>query len=159
MYEFSSFGQEEEPFFDSTNLVTEIAGVVLFSVIILHYNTNHYRPVINVIGSLYKEFYEICHKGVKTLQIHKYSRMRPSCFYAKSPCMLNNEHKIKYDDCNRLFIGDKCYDHDKIVRSFHDKYTVCNRVKFCLICNKTYFIINKNFEHQCSIAYCNNCNE
>ena len=154
VYEFSSFGQGEEPFFDSTNLVTEIAGVVLLSIIILHYNTNHYRPVINVKGALCKEFCEVCHKGVKFLQSHRCSCMCSSCLNAKIPCMLKNE--IKCNDCKQTLFFTQCYNHHKSVGSFHDKYTVCDRVKFCLICNKTYFIINENFENECGIAYCNN---
>ena len=77
-----------------------------------------------------------------------------SCFSYDSGC---KGREITCNNCNRMFLGQKCFDEHKQNRSKGDKPDIiCNVIQKCLKCKRT---VTNLKTHVCGFSECSNCKE
>ena len=124
-------------------------------IIYLYKNKNHYDVITSMPGFLGKDYY--CHTS-KEPYVHRNKHKCPkkclSCFKYDSNC---KGSEITCKNCNRIFLGQKCFDEHKRNRSKGNKPDiVCNIVQKCLKCKRTVPDLRK---HTCGFSKRSNCKE
>ena len=104
-------------------------------------------------GFLGKKYYcDTCKKSYTRRDKHKCPSKCLACFKSDSKC---NGPEITCKDCNRVFLGKKCFDEHKRNRSKGKKPDiVCDLVKKCPKCNR---IVSDLKTHVCGYSECSNC--
>ena len=121
--------------------------------IYLYKNKNHFDVITSMPGFLGKSYYcHTCKTSYKRRNCHKCPTKCLSCFKSDSDC---SGEEITCRDCNRTFVGQKCFDEHKRNRSKgKDANIVCDMVKKCLKCKR---IVENLKEHVCGFSMCGNC--
>ena len=104
-------------------------------------------------GFFGKDYYcHTCKKSYTHRDKHKCPKKCLSCFSYDSGC---KGPEITCNNCNRTFLGQKCFDKHKQNRSKDDKPDIiCNVVQKCLKCKKT---VTNLKTHVCGFSECSNC--
>ena len=123
--------------------------------IYLHKNKNHFDVITSMTGFLGKSYYcHTCKVSYKRRNCHKCPTKCLSCFKSDSDC---SGEEITCRDCNRTFVGQKCFDEHKRNRAGEKSKNaniVCDLVKKCLKCKR---IVGDLKEHVCGFSRCSNC--
>ena len=124
-------------------------------IIYLYKNKNHYDVITSMPGFLGKNYYcHTCKESYTRRDKHKCPTKCLACFKYDSNCSGSG---ITCDDCNRIFLGQKCFDEHKRNRSEGEKPDiVCDLVKKCLKCKR---IVTNLSTHVCGYSECSNCKE
>ena len=106
-------------------------------------------------GFLCKDYYcHTCKEPYVHRDKHKCPKKCLACFKYDSNCKGSG---ITCKDCNRIFLGQKCFDEHKRNRLKGNKPDiVCNIVRKCLKCKRTVPDLRK---HTCGFSECSNCKE
>ena len=104
-------------------------------------------------GFLNKNYYcHTCKEGYTRRDKHRCPEKFLSCFKYNSNC---NGPEITCNDCNRTFLGQKCFDEHKRNRSIGEKKDiVCELVQKCLKCKR---IVPDLRTHVSGYSECSNC--
>ena len=121
--------------------------------IYLYKNKNHYDVITSMPGFLSKKYYcHTCKEGYTHRDKHKCLKKCLSCFKYDSNC---KGPEITCNDCNRIFLGQECFDEHKRNRSKGKKPDiVCELVRKCPKCKR---IVSDLKVHVCGYSECNNC--
>ena len=121
--------------------------------IYLYKNKNHYDVITSMPGFLSKKYYcHTCKEGYTHRDKHKCLKKCLSCFKYDSNC---KGPEITCNDCNRIFLGQECFDEHKRNRSKGKKTDiVCELVRKCPKCKR---IVSDLKVHVCGYSECNNC--
>ena len=132
---------------------TSEGGSIDGKIIYLYKNKNHFDVITSMPGFLGKDYYcHTCKKSYTHRDKHKCPKKCLSCFSYDSGC---KGPEITCNNCNRTFLGQKCFDKHKQNRSKGDKPDIiCNVVQKCLKCKKT---VTNLKTHVCGFSECSNC--
>lgn len=118
----------------------------------LLYHNNHYNVIKSLTAAFCCGYYcEECHIPYNTRKDHRCQKSCPQC--QKTPPCPRTMNEITCDECNRNFRGNSCFDHHKASNST-GKNSVCNILKRCLLCLKSY---NGARQHFCMEYFCKQC--
>ena len=137
---------------DYFNDIIHTANPDANKIIYLHNDKNHYNVITSMPAFLAKDHYcHTCKKGYTHRDKHKCPDKCLACFKTEH----HNGDKITCDKCNRIFLGQKCYDEHLRNRSKGKKRdVVCELVQKCLECKRTLSDLKK---HICGYSVCSNC--
>ncbi|XP_055387199.1 uncharacterized protein LOC129615842 [Condylostylus longicornis] len=118
---------------------------------LLHYD-DHFNVITSLTAAFCSSYYcEECNIPYYGKNDHRCSRIFPCCQHLLQ-CR-SNGNNILCKDCNRLFRSPICLENHKASGS--KSKSICNEVKKCLSCLKTY---KSNRQHICGESFCKTCN-
>lgn len=150
IYEFSTFGRGEEPFFDGSSVITNAGRSVEMTLNILHYETrNHYQPILNMRAATGTRYYCLkCNKGYR--ETHN---CKNNCFRCKGEH--NPSKRRRYcENCNRWFFGDICFQNHLTVGLYNTTASVCGYLRACRRCSR---VVRRQIPHKCDTTFCRTC--
>ncbi|XP_055389973.1 uncharacterized protein LOC129618958 [Condylostylus longicornis] len=118
---------------------------------LLHYD-DHFNVITSLTAAFCSSYYcEECNIPYHVKNDHRCSRICPCC--QQLPQCRSNGNNILCKDCNRLFRSPICLENHKASGS--KSKSICDEVKKCLSCLKTY---KSNRQHICGESFCKTCN-
>ena len=129
------------------------------NMIYLYKNKSHFDVITSMPGLLCKAYYcHTCKKPYAHRDKHKCPTKCLACFKSDGGCKNPKEDTIVCKDCNRTFLGQKCFDEHKRNRGTKKDTDipdiVCNTVQKCLSCKRT---VPDLKVHKCGYSECSNC--
>lgn len=101
----------------------------------LLYHNNHFNVISSLTAAFCCDYYcEDCHVPYNTKNQHRCQRTCPQC--QSSPLCEKIAQETDCSDCNRKFRGKACFDNHKSSNSRGS--SICDQIKRCLICLKSY---------------------
>jgi len=110
----------------------------------------HYHVINNLTGAMAKKYLSMsCNKICRSDVTHVCDQTSSDC--ATSPPFAFGGSRIPYEECNRLFRSQSCFDNHKR-RSTAKKISVCWRKRFCSTCG----VLASKENHEYNKRYCEN---
>ncbi|XP_055918297.1 uncharacterized protein LOC129950379 [Eupeodes corollae] len=117
----------------------------------LIYHNNHFNLITSLTAAFCCSYYcEDCHEPYNMKSKHRCHKTCPQC--QNTPPCPKIAKEINCVDCNRNFRGKNCFDKHKAGNSKGNN--ICEQVKRCILCLKTY---SGNRTHICGEYYCKLC--
>ena len=120
-------------------------------------NSNHYQPILNLIGASGTRGYCIpCNKSYWHVEDHRCTNKCSKCLLSQ-PCTAFGNIR-KYALCCRTFVNEDCFENHLKRGSYNKNNSVCDKIKLCQKCFK--IVLEKNrrsVKHECGVSYCGTC--
>jgi hypothetical protein len=113
--------------------------------IYLYHAENHFSVITSMTAFLEKSFFcKSCQMGYSNKAAHV-CKNGCHCCRNSSKCVFTQWKNCH--ECHRFFVSDACYSH-------HLAHGICNYIKCCPECGKTFHTMN---QHTCGMKYCSYC--
>lgn len=151
---FKSFDHKDNPLFEGPEGTEDHPRK--FIDIIYDEVESHYNPIVSITGAFSRNYYcRPCHVGYQNKYEHKCST---ACMRCRTTHDVVATLPVQCPDCKRRFFTGPCFDAHKTLRLYPKNRTMCDVVRFCILCRQGYNLTDKK-THVCYERFCSTCGE
>ncbi|KAJ8683050.1 hypothetical protein QAD02_018842 [Eretmocerus hayati] len=162
-------GSQEKPIYNGRDEFQSAVQPLRYKetiILALDEERSHYEPVINFLGvarfiqrhPTHRFACLLCNRSYKASPSHKCTEKCEACISSNlcEPAL----YDVPCNDCNRVFVSQKCFDDHKRRGSYYNNSknaiaTVCDKIRICVDCYKQYDLMFD--KHECGVGYCVDC--